>query len=385
MSYYIFLTAVCVAMAYFVNSEYRRQLNSFESAASLKHSANGTEKGGHNKTTIPCRQEIINRAMLVGIFLVLFGLSAFRVGIGNDYWVYRNEFLDIHRADTPISFEIGFQSFVRFMQLIVGVDNYIPIFAVLAFVTCLFFVKGIYDTSDWFMLSFLLFMANGFYFMSFSNVRYYLVLSLVIYSMKYFLQKRYVPFILIILFAAFFHMTVILVIPAFFVAYYLKWSKKTIWLIPAAALILIFARFPIRKLLFVFYPYYEGDAILDVNKISYVNVAKCLAILVLCLLYYKKIVKGNAKAEMLFNMNLFALLLYSCASYIPEISRVCYYLVIGQIFLIPLVIGGIDNKKQRTFWTAAVVIAYLAYFIMFLKEGSNPVIQILPYFSWYFS
>lgn len=379
MFMYILLTAVCVAMAFFVNGTYRRQLNT---------DANGTSALDVGTrpyfTAQPGRQETINRCMLVGIFLVLFALSALRIGIGNDYWTYRDEFIDIHRADTPISFELGFQTFVRLMQAMVGVYNYIPIFAVVSFFTCLFFVKGIYDTSDWFVMSFFLFMANGFYFMSFSNIRYYLVLALVIYSMKFLFDKKFVPFCLIIIFAAFFHMTALLVIPAYFIAYYLKWNKKTYWLIPVAAALLFFARIPIRRLIFVFYPYYEGDAILDVANISYINIAKCAAVLIFSLIYYKKAIKGNAKAETFFNLNLFALLLYSCATYVPELSRVCYYLIIGQVFLIPIIIRTIEKKKLKIFWTVSISAAYFIYFIMFLIEGSNPVIQILPYFSWYF-
>ena len=371
MIMYIFLTAVCVALAFFVNGAYRRELN--------------IVAGKQVNTALPTRQETINRAMLAGIFLVLFLLSALRVGIGNDYWTYRYEFLDINRGDTKISFEIGFQLFVRVMQFIVGLDNYVPIFAVIAFFTCLFFLKGIYDTSDWFVISFFLYMANGFYFMSFSNVRYYFVLALVIYSMKYLFKRRFIPFCLIIIFAAFFHMTALLVIPAYFVAYFLKWSKKTIWLIPTAAAALIFGKIPIRWVLFKFYPYYEGDAILDVTNISVVNIAKCAAILVFGLVFYKRAIKGNAKAETFFNLNLFALLLYSCATYIPELSRVCYYLIISQVFLIPIVLKSIENKRLKIFLTSGVIAAYIAYFMVFLRQGYDPVIQILPYFSWAFT
>lgn len=370
MLFYIFITIACVAMAYFVNTSYRRQ--------------SGILAGKNVTTATASRQEALNRAMLVGIFLVLFSLSALRIGIGNDYWTYRYGFLDIHRMDTKVSYEWGFRAFVLLMQAIVGLDNYIPIFAVMAFLTCLFFIKGIYDTSDWFVMTFFLFMANGFYFMSFSNVRYYFVLALVVYSLKYFFKKRFVPFCLIVVFAAFFHMTALLVIPAYFVAYYLKWSKKTFWLIPVVCAVLVFARYPIRRLLFVFYPYYEGDVILDVANISYVNIAKCAAILVLCIIYYKKAIKGNAKAEMFFNLNLFALVLYSCATYVPELSRVCYYLIIGQIFLVPIVLKSIEKKKWKIFWIGAIVLAYSGYFIMFLKQGYSGVIQILPYLSWYF-
>ncbi len=370
MIMYIFLTAVCVALAFFVNTSYRRELNMLN--------------GKPVNTALPSRQETINRCMLVGIFLVLFFLSAMRYGIGNDYWTYRQQFININHADTAVSSEIGFRLFVRLVQWVFGADRFIPIFAIIAFFTCLFFVKGLYDTSDMFVMSFFLFMANGFYFMSFSNIRYYFVLALVIYSMKYLFKRKFVQFCLIIVFAAFFHMTALLVIPAYFAALFLKWSKKTLWMIPVAAAVLIFAKIPIRWVLFKIYPYYEGDAILDVTNLSYMNIAKCAAILIFCLIFYKKAVKGNEKAEMFFNLNLFALLLYTCATYIPELSRVCYYLIIGQVFLIPIVLRAISSRKLRYILTGAVCAAYFGYFLLFLKQGYDPVIQILPYFSWVF-
>ncbi len=370
MLMYIFLTAVCVALAFFVNTSYRRELN--------------TLYGKPLETALPTRQETINRCMLAGIFIVLFLLSAMRYGIGNDYWTYRQQFINIDHADTAVSSEIGFVLFVRLMQFIFGAERFIPIFAVIAFFTCLFFVKGLFDTSDMFVMSFFLFMANGFYFMSFSNIRYYFALSLVIFSMKYLFGRKFVKFCLIILFASLFHMTALLVIPAYFIAFYLKWSKKTVWLIPVAAAVLVFAKIPIRWLLFKFYPYYEGDAILDVTNLSFMNIAKCAVILIFCLVFYKKSLKGNEKAEMFFNLNLFALLLYTCATYVPELSRVCYYLIIGQVFLIPIILKNIASKKLRIILTCGVCAAYSGYFLLFLKQGYDPVIQILPYFSWVF-
>ena len=91
MVMYIFLTVVCVALAFFVNTAYRREQN--------------IVAGKPVFTALPTRQETINRCLLVGIFLVLFFLSAMRYGIGNDYWTYRYEFIDIHSANSakPLS------------------------------------------------------------------------------------------------------------------------------------------------------------------------------------------------------------------------------------------------------------------------------------------
>lgn len=366
MALYISMTVTVALMGYFINCSHRGKLNSNVSAA------------------VHSRQEMLNVILLFGIFLILFGVSASRIGTGNDYWVYRNNFLLVAGGDHPVSYEIGFRAVILMLQYFFGLDCFVVIFGFMSFFTCAFFVKGIYDNADCFAYSIFLFMANGFYFMSFSNVRYYFAIAMAIYSMKFLFEKKHAAFIIWIAIAACFHVTVLLVIPVYYVAYYLKWSKKTLWLIPVGIAGLIAGKSIIRFLIFKIYPFYEGDLKYDNSNISYVNIAKCLAILVMCLIFYKDTIYKDAKAEMLFNLNLFALLLYSFAFYIPELTRICYYMVIGQIFLIPKVLIGIKNKHLRWFFTGGVFLAYSLYFAMFLRNGSKPGINILPYLTWMF-
>lgn len=371
MLLYITVTAFVIGAGYFINTKYRKNIN-LCTAKNLK-------------TAVLSRQEFLNRACLVSIFAVLFFLAAFRVGTGNDYWVYRTGFLQVYVGDTPVSYEPGFNGIVLALQHIFYRDCYKIIFAFFAFFIALFFLKGLYDVADWFVYSMFLFMANGFYFMSFSNVRYYLAFAICMCSLRPFLDKKYAKFVIYILVAFLFHKTALLCIPLFFVAYYLKWNKKTYWLIPTACVGLLAGKSIIRWLLFKFYPYYE-DNFLDNGTVSYINILKCLAVLIFCLIFYKDAIKYNPKAEMFFNLNLFALILYSCASYVPELTRICYYMVMGQMFLLPMVIMKIENKKWRRIFSAAIIVAFSIYFVIFLRRGAdqNGGIRILPYLSWLF-
>ena len=367
MILYLSITALTVFMAYFVNSAYAGKSNNRRQARARN------------------RQSMLNGVLLTGIFMVLFALSALRIGIGNDYWVYRDHFLHIMSGDTAVSYEIGFQALVKVLQSLFGYDNYRIVFAVMAFLTSLFFIKGLFDNTDWFVMSFFLFMANGFYFMSFSNVRYYFVMAVCTYAMKFLFAEDYVKFVFWIVLAAFFHKSVLLVIPVYLIAHSLKWNKKTLWLIPAACAALALGKPVFRRLMFVFYPYYEGDLILDVETISYANIAKCLAVLLFSLFYYKKAVKGNSKAETLFNLNLFALIIYSFGYYILETSRICYYMVLGHVFLIPIVLKAIENKRQKVFCLLSVILAYVMYLVIFIIKSQAPTVLLLPYMTWLFT
>ncbi len=367
MILYLMITALTVFLAFFVNSAYGTEIN---------------QRGMRNKN----RQGLLNAVLLTAIFVVLFALSAFRIGIGSDYWVYRDNFLRIvSDSETIVPYEIGFKAVVYVLQSLFGYDNYRIVFAVMAFLTCGFFIKGLVASSDWFMMSYFLFMANGFYFMSFSNVRYYFALAVCIYALQYVFQKDYVRFIVWILFAALFHKSVLLVIPVYLIAYYLKWNKKTIWLIPACCGVLFFGKPLVRKLIFLFYPFYEGDVILDVESVSYINIARCLAILVFACIYYKKAISGNRKAEMLFNLNLFAGVLYTFGYYIPETSRLCYFLVIGNVFLIPIILQAITEKRQKWFFLIAIVLAFSGYLVVFIQRSREATTLLLPYMTWLFT
>lgn len=328
------------------------------------------------------KQAALNKVASTAIFILLFAVSALRVAVGNDYWPYRFNFLLI-AADRTVSSEIGFNMIVKIMQWLFGLDNYIVIFALFSFITALFFVKAIYDQGEWVWLNYFLLMANGFYFSSFTSVRYYLALSIALFSLKYVMKGKPIQFTFTILIAAvLFHKSVLIVIPFYYLAKlrYKKWHL--IPLLGLCASFWIFSSF-YRKLVFLFYPFYENSAF-DDNKISYINILKALAVLVLCLIYYKPAIKDNIKNKILFNLNIIALIIFSCLWFIPETTRVGYYFSSTNIFLIPAVLSRIPSRRQKIFFTSVVVVAYSGYFAMYLKSCYEISIRLLPYMSWLF-
>ncbi len=122
----------------------------------------------------------------------------------------------------------------------------------------------------------------------------------------------------------------------------------------------------------------------DVRELSVSNIGKGAAVLVLSLLYYKEAIKEDKNNRFYFYCNLGALALYVFGSFIPEVSRIGYYLNATNIFLIPGVIVKIPKKKQRVLWTVLVAAAYLAYFALFLRSAYSTDIRLLPYRNWIF-
>lgn len=355
---YLVLTALVVALGWFVNLP-----------------------AGRCDASETTRTQMANRILIAAVFFLLFAVSACRIAVGNDYWVYRDDFLLIEQR-RHVSFEFGFVWVVQLLQAMLNHDQYLPIFAFFAFFTVLFFVKGMAELSEQFCFTVFLLMTGGYYFSSLNSVRYYLVLSIALYGIKYILRDEWEKFLLCIVAAAAFHKSVLVVIPLYFLASR-NWKRWHMLLLAGGCASLIVFQGFYRKILFFFYPYYEGS-MFDVKDISVSNIGKCAAVLVLSLLYYQAAVKEDQKNRFCFYCNLGALALYVFGSFIPELSRVGYYLTITNILLIPGIIVKIPDKKQRMVWTALVAGAYLAYFALFLRSAYSTDIRLLPYRNWIF-
>lgn len=169
------------------------------------------------------RQQMCNRICLFTVFLILFALSACRLNVGNDYAKYV-EFMHLVNCNAYVPTEVGFNLLVKLLYGLSGYENYLLVFAVYAFTTVGIFLLAMYEQSEDFPLTFFLFMALGYYFQTFSTVRYYLALALALYSMKFVLRRQWVRFILLILLGAAFHKSLLVVIPLYILAV-LPWKK----------------------------------------------------------------------------------------------------------------------------------------------------------------
>lgn len=334
------------------------------------------------------RQQARNLWVCVGIYVVLSALSACRIASGNDYWVYTNMFNLISQG-RHVSSEFGFNALVRFMQFFFGTEgySYLPIFGLFSLLTVYFFLRAIYEQGSWFFGSLFLFLVNGYYFSSFNSVRYYLVLAIALYSIKYVLRREYLKFILWILVAASFHKSVLVVIPLYLGADWLARIRLKRWHYVLGALLalsLVFGRDIYRAILFRIYPYYE-NSMFDTVDYSLTNIGKCVGTLILSLFSYKAVLREDRRDRFYFFLNLGGLVLYTCGAFIPEVSRVAYYLIVPQIFLIPDLLRGIGNKALRRVLTAGTALVFTAYFAMFLQSAYDVNIRLLPYLNWIFN
>lgn len=329
------------------------------------------------------RRQVYNRICMACIFGMLFLTAACRYEVGNDYKRYLEFFRLISvgsYGDLPTEF--GFNGIVKGMQLLFGSEIYLSIFALFAAVTILLMLRALYRLSGDFCFSFYLFMMFGYYFRSMNTVRYYVAFAAAMVSMEYVLKKQYGKFVLIILAASMVHKSVLLVLPVYFLANRV-WKRRQIMVfIGGGILALVFRRLVLRLIL-ILYPTYENTDLLS-GGISIINILMCCGVLIFTLIYYKEAIQGDVQLNFYFNLNIFALILYTCCSFLPEVSRMGYYMTVGHIFLLPMMIGKISDRRYRRIWKLIIAVMAAVYFAAFLYTAYDPLIKLLPYKTWFF-
>ena len=335
------------------------------------------------------RRRALNVSALLFLFVVLTGLASLRIDVGNDYGNYVNTFHEIFVGGYVVT-EPGFNLLVRFLYTLSGGENYLLVFGLFAAATTFLFLKAMYEQSLDFPLSFAMFMLLGLYFRTFNTVRYYFVLAVTLYSLRYVLKREYAKFVLLILGASLFHKSVLVVIPLYLIAL-LPWKKWQIGLGAALAVSLpVFQDFWMEILLKL-YPSYQNTVYLEQGtglEGSLMGIVRCAAVLAFGMAGWKEVKESPANL-FYFKLNLLGLALYTCASFIPLVSRLGYYLITPQLLLVPGVLYAMRKDEKRAgrgrILYEAVLVLCVLYFGAFLLTAHQVGVRVLPYHTWIFT
>ena len=355
------------------------------------------------------RGAVLRRSCFFLIALILIVPAVLRQETGNDYLRYV-EFFHLASIDAYVPTEAGFNLLVKAIYALCGYENYLLVFAVFAVLTIVLMLEVLRRQAENYAFSFFLFMMFGYYFQSFNTMRYYLALSLALTAMTCLLKRRYPEFVLLILAAALFHKSALAAL-LLYPASIMRWKKIHRASAAGIGVGVLLLHDKVLQLLVALYPSWEGTEDLAAGtSVSWVNILRCAGVLFLFFFVMRmqdgadgmgKAVCGENSQRILaerkedlqerqlrlyLNGSFLGLLMYVFGWFVPEISRICYYLTFTQVFLIPMLLQRIpDGKKRERKWlTALVIAAAVLYFALFLKTAYRDTIKILPYKSFLF-
>ena len=365
--------------------------------------AGGNGAAGSAGRTEPARLKsgVLTRGGAVSFtcFLILFAMlfipAALRQATGNDYMRYV-EFFHLAQYDLYVPTEAGFNLFVKLIYRLCGYENYLLVFALFSAATIAFFLLAIRQQAENFAASFFLFMMFGYYFQSFNTVRYYFALAVTVFSIRSFMERRYAAFAALIVLAALFHKSALIVLILYPAARHV-WKKREIIAAGIFGVSLIVLHSFWLKVFLKLYPSWQDTQDLAAGtSVSFGNILRCLLVLALYLYAegkgrsLRKALREPEEEKLRFYLNctVLGLMIYVCGWFIPEVSRLCYYMTFTQIWFIPLLAGRISEGEERR-KTAGRVRALIAAgavlsFAVFLHNASDPYIKVLPYRTFLF-
>jgi hypothetical protein len=262
-------------------------------------------------------------------------------------------------------------------------------FAVFGAAIVAIFLKVLLEQSDSFSIAFFVFMTMGFYYRSFNTVRYYFALAIATFALRYLMKidvQGMIKFFLLILFAALFHKSVLIVIPMYLISR-VQWKK---WALIPLALFGVVAGLLHEQIMAIalkLYPSYNNTVYIEESHTIYENAAPilgCLFVIALCAYCCRDALSERTDMRMYLNMNVMAVVLYLSCFWMPLITRFAYYLTTCQVLLLPNIICSIKDPVKKKRVTLLVIAFCLVYFAYFLYQAGNVGIRVLPYKSWLF-
>ena len=163
--------------------------------------------------------QVLKSVFLSVCFLLLFVYSAVRANIGYDYLMYHRGFLqmgaDGFASIAYLDWELGFTVLTKAIYLLTkNIHVYMAIIAAV----CLagpFYVIYRYSKAVW--LSVLLYINLYFFYCTFNFLRQSIAISIALFAYTALINRKFWQYAALIMFAALFHQTVLILLPVYFI------------------------------------------------------------------------------------------------------------------------------------------------------------------------
>lgn len=315
-------------------------------------------------------------AVIVFVPLVLMAANRPN-GIG-DTTVYRATFFNapntweaIPEYFSSIQKDKAFTMIAPIFKCIFGANDVLYFGVIAAFQACAMIVL-FRKYSDDFVLSFFLFIASADYLSwMFNGIRQFTAVSIVICGTIFMLKKKYVPLVLTIIIASFFHQSALLMLPIVFLVQGSAWNKKTLLFIALVLIIVLlvgeFTNWLDDSLSETQYKNVVSDYSNDPSD----NGTHPLRVLVysipgiISFIGRKKIaVINNSLINICANMSIITIGLYVVSMFTSGIffGRLPIYTSLYSYILLPWEIENIIPKNYRFIFILGMTIAYIIYY-----------------------
>lgn len=339
---YIFLAIYTVSAAYAYMLVYQnRAINMGKTKMVLKLKYDKRLKVGDLEESIFFTILILPAALVAG----------FRYGISIDYIpIYERGFYRVINNINTDHFELGFHYLIKICGGIIAEPW--TMFLTCSFITMILFFKS-FKQSKIFLMSVILFFAQGIYFDTFNGIRQYIVAAAFLCCIKYIREGNIKKYMIVMLLCIFIHTSAIITLPLYFLR-----KIKINYLIYSILLITILLFREQLYQIFIFIcslnsKYYNNFIVKNTIN-SYIStstsqfVTSMFALMPMICVHNKMV--RDEEGRFFFNMVLFNLALCVCSVFLPLMERVMYYSKVSFLLSIPYACSLIKKGRHQLFF-----------------------------------
>ncbi|MBR4112538.1 MAG: EpsG family protein [Ruminiclostridium sp.] len=164
------------------------------------------------------------------MFLLMWVVSTFRYGMGNDYFSYIRIFDEIHNASWGEVFTLGYEPAFTALTKIITLVSYNPevMYGIYALLILAPVAYAIYRHSDSVWISVAVYLCLTFFYTSLNFIRQSMAVSLLILCYSFIKQRKIISVMIFAVLASLFHYTALAFIPFYLLAYFIRPTKKAI-------------------------------------------------------------------------------------------------------------------------------------------------------------
>lgn len=309
----------------------------------------------------------------IGILLAALPMllvAGLRYDIGTDYYSYGDYYRVIGEGNrTNIDF-LYYLINVLFNKLNLQYEHLV--FALSAFfvIACFVICR---NESPYPAFSVLLFFGMDYYFAEFNITRQMIAIAVLMFSIKYCYERKFIPFAILVAIATGLHASC----AVFLVVYFIPEIRITTLKIAILSVIIIAASpfvNPLLRLVSTYTKYGKHlGSIVDNGSTGFINIAMQFLILLFVSMYRDK----SRKYHVYFNCQFINACLGLMSS-IPLIRRVQYIFGMPAIILVAMAISKSKSKTNRTVFLIVFTLLFMVYCTIITNAGYQGV---LPYTS----
>lgn len=303
-----------------------------------------------------------NKLLVFTVMLTLVIVSGLRNNIGDTYfYAHIYNLSDFSWQYIQSQKDMGFGVFQKILKSF-SKDPQILILTT-SIITNVLIVLVLYKYTRLFELSIFVYITGGLYLVTMNGMRQCLAAAIVFTATKFLLDRSWWKYVLVVLFAATFHESALVLIPIYFLAGYKAWSKATFILLIFAILIVIgFDKF--SSVLFSALQDTQYGVYQDVQEkgANILRVAVNAVPIIIAYFGREKLRSLFPKSDYIVNMSIvgLAFMIISTKNWI--FARFDIYFDLYQLILISWIIKVFREKDQKLIYFLLIVCFFVYYY-----------------------